>query len=380
VRVLLDVSAVPAQPVGAGVYTVELARGLGRLDDVELVLLTRRGDAARWGEWAPGATIVAEVPDARPARLAWEQTRAPSVADRHDVAVWHGPHYSMPVRLGVPAVVTIHDLTFFDHPEWHERAKVLFFRRMIRAAAARAAALVCVSEFTAQRLRAVCAPAGSTTVIPHGVDHDRFHPAADAAADAVGDRALLAAHGIREPFIGFVSTLEPRKNVPGLVRAFAAIAAEHPEVQLVLGGGAGWGLEAVRQAIEASGVATRIARPGRLSDAAVAALYRRAAVVAYPSFAEGFGLPALEALACGAPLVTSTGSALGEVVGDAAITAAPGDDAALADALRAALAPSTATRLRAAGPARAHAFRWETSVAAHVACYKSVVRVGGESR
>lgn len=365
----MDVSAVPAEPVGAGVYTVELARGLARSQDVDLVLATRRRDAARWSQIAPRAEVIAEVPDTRPARLAWEQLRAPGLARRLQIDLWHGPHYTMPLRLTVPSIVTVHDLTFFDHPEWHERSKVLYFRRMIAASTARANGIVCVSLATEQRLITRLAPVGVVQVIPHGVDHDRFSPEADAAAD----RVLLARHGVREPFIGFVSTIEPRKNAPGLVRAFARIAPDYADLQLVLAGGTGWGLEAVRAAIEGSGVATRIARTGRLPDDAVPALFRRAAVIAYPSFEEGFGLPALEALACGAPLVTSSNSSLGEVVADAALIVAPGDDRALADALRTALEPDTAARLRAAGPAQAKSFRWEFSVEAHIALYQKFV-------
>ena len=95
------------------------------------MLLARRGDAPRWRAIAPAALVQAVVPAARPARLAWEQVRGPQLAARLRADVWHGPHYTMPARLRIPAVVTVHDLTFFDHPEWHERAKVLFFRRAI---------------------------------------------------------------------------------------------------------------------------------------------------------------------------------------------------------------------------------------------------------
>ena len=139
VRVLLDVSAVPARPVGAGMYTVALASGLAAHADVDLHLLTRTDDEDRWATIAPAAEVHGAAPVRRPARLAWEQARAGAGRARAP-DVWHGPHYTMPLRAGVPCVVTIHDLTFFDHPEWHERSKVVFFRRMIRAAARRAAA------------------------------------------------------------------------------------------------------------------------------------------------------------------------------------------------------------------------------------------------
>ena len=372
-RALLDVSAVPEHPVGAGVYTVELARGLAASGAVDLVLLARRNDGARWAAIAPGAEVHPLVPGPRPARLAWEQLVAPRVASRLAIDCWHGPHYTMPLRARVPVVVTIHDLTFFDHPEWHERSKVRFFTRMIRAGVRRAAVCVCVSRHTAARLAEVAPPAGDVVVAPHGVDHARFRPDGDGAAD----RGVLAAHGITEPYVGFAGTIEPRKDVPGLVRAFAAIAPRHPDLRLVLVGGDGWGAEAADVAIAASGVGERIVRTGYLPDAVIPALYRRAAVVAYPSFEEGFGLPALEALACGAPLVTTTGSATAEVVGDAALRVAPGDVEALAGAIERALEPGEAARLRSAALPRAALFTWEASVTAHLDAYERAVRARG---
>jgi glycosyltransferase involved in cell wall biosynthesis len=282
----------------------------------------------------------------------------------------------MPLRATVPCVVTIHDLTFFDHPEWHERSKVVFFRRMIRAAARRATLLVCVSAYTADRLRALVEPDADIVVVHHGVDHDRFV----ATGDETADLAALAAHGIVPPYIAFASTIQPRKNVPTLVRAFARVAASRPDLRLVLAGSDGWGAREALEAITASGVATRVIRPGYLRTATIAALFRRAAVVAYPSLEEGFGLPALEGLACGAPVVTSEGSALAEVVDAAALLVAPDDADALADALERVLdEPGLAERLRAAGPVRAADFTWAACVDRHVDAYERAAVAGARA-
>jgi glycosyltransferase involved in cell wall biosynthesis len=369
VRVLLDVSAVPARPVGAGVYTIAIARGVSARPEIDLHLLTRRGDTARWSDIAPAAAVHALAPNRRPARLVWEQTAGPRVARRVRPDVWHAPHYTMPLRSSAATMVAMHDLTFFDHPEWHERSKVVYFRKMIAASAHRADLIVTGSHDAAAGLETRFHPPGEIVVIHHGVDA-RFQPATDDPGARASDESRLAHHGISAPYIAFASTIEPRKDVPTLVRAFAQIAHDHPDVQLVLAGGDGWGVDEARAAIAASGVATRILRPGYVDDATLGALFRRAEVIAYPSLVEGFGMPALEALASGTPLVTTSGSALEEVVGDAALLVPPADPEALARALATVLDdPAVATRLRAAGPARASTFTWERSIDAHVDAY-----------
>jgi len=364
VRLLLDVSAVPTRPVGAGVYTLEIARGLARHPGVDLHLATRRLDGARWQELAPKATVHPEVPERRPARLIWEQTHAPRLARRMGADLWHGPHYTLPLRLDIPSVVTVHDLTFFEHPEWHEHSKVRFFRRMIRAATARAGAIIAVSPHTSRRLEAVLAPDAPIVIAEHGVDHDRF------VTDGPGDLESLARQGITPPFVAFAATIEPRKDVPNLIRAFAQVAGDRPDLKLVIAGRDGWGTEAVRDAAAQSGVTTRILRVGWMADNVLPAFFRRAEVVAYPSLEEGFGLPALEALACGAALVTTTGSAMEDVVGDAAALVSPRDTDALAASIaRLCDDPEARARLRAAGPRRASAFTWSASVDQHLAAY-----------
>ncbi|MEP6623536.1 MAG: glycosyltransferase family 1 protein [Acidimicrobiia bacterium] len=371
-RLLLDVSAVPARPVGAGVYTLEIARTLARRAELDLHLVTRRDDAVRWAEVAPDATVHAEVPSPRPARLAWEQVRAPQLAARVDADLWHGPHYTTPLRLPVPTVVTVHDLTFFEHPEWHERTKVAFFRRMIRASTVRAAAIISVSDHTERRLQAVLAPTAPTVVAVHGVDHQRF--------TAIDDRDLsrLGHAGIRPPYVAFAATLEPRKDVPTLIRAFSSIADARPELKLVIAGRDGWGAVAVRDAAAASGHTTAIMRVGWMDDDLLPAFFRQSETVAYPSLEEGFGLPALEALACGAALVTTTGSAMEDVVGSAALLVPPRDETALAGALRRVLTDaSVRNRLRAAGPSRASAFTWEASADRHLAAYAAALGENG---
>jgi len=380
IRVSLDVTAVPASPAGAGRYTLELAGTLSGRPEVDLTLVSRRHDAGRWEGLAgpPAAgTVLAAAPGPRPLRLAWEQLALPRLLTRSGVAVHHGPHYTMPERATVPVVVTVHDCTFFDHPEWHERSKVRLFRRAITVAARRAAVIVCVSATTAERLEEVCPVTAPVVVAPHGVDHDRFRPDEPAPG---ADRAAVAALGVDpdRPMVVFIGTMEPRKNVPALVRAFDEVADAHPEAVLVLAGQRGWGGDEVERAeMAAERHRNRIVRTGYVPDDAVPALLRSAAVVAYPSLAEGYGLPALEALACGAPLVTTSGTAMAELAAGAAVLVPPGDTADLAVAIDAVLSDagggSTAER-RQRGLAVAATRTWAASADRHLEAYRRAAR------
>ena len=375
-RLSLDVSAVPVHPVGAGQYTLELARQLAGRPDVDLVVVSRRRDGRRWAAMAPGAGLVAGAPEWRPGRLAWEQVRLPHLLRREAVTVHHGPHYTMPEHAPVPSVVTVHDLSFFEAPEWHQRSKVLLFRRAIKVAARRAAVVLCPSRSTAEELERWCQVKAPVVVAHHGVDLRRFGPTEPTPGS---DAALLAGVDDRlvdgSPFLVFVGTLEPRKDVPTLVRAFAAVAGRHPDTRLVLAGGAGWGADRVEEAVAASGLGSRILRTGYVPDEVIPALLRAAEAAVYPALYEGFGLPALEALACGARLVTTSGTAMEEVAAGAAVMVPPGDAGRLAGALEAVLdgeGADDARRQRGLAIAARHT--WAASADRHVEAYRQAAK------
>ncbi len=375
-RVALDVSAVPERPVGAGHYILQLAGQLSARPDIDLVLSCRAGDRSRWSTLVAEGNLLAAAPDTRPLRLAWEQFRLGPLLTASGASVHHGPHYTMPRHPPIPSVVTVHDLSFFDAPQWHERSKVAFFRRAIVRAAREAAVVICPSETTARSLRQWCRVSGELVVAPHGVDTDRFRPeepasGADAARLSGVDGRLTAGR----PLLVFVGTLEPRKDVPTLVRAFSAVASRHPEVLLVLAGGRGWGAGDVDAAVSASGFGTRIVQTGYVDDETIPALLRSATAVVYPSLYEGFGLPALEALACGAPLVTTQGTAMEEVAGESALLVPPGDPSALAEVLDNVLSGTgddgAGSRRRSLGFEIVERHTWERSADVHADAYRT---------
>ena len=281
VRVALDVSAVPARPVGAGVYTIALARGLAARDDIELHLRRppRRRPLGRARRPAPSVHAVA--PARRPARLAWEQLGAPAAraAARRRRLARSALHAAARARR-VPTVVTVHDLTFFDHPEWHERSKVVYFRRMIRAAGARADVVVCVSDFTDG------APARPLHTARRGRRRSaRRRPRALRARPrgGAGDHgAARARTASRRRTSRSAGRSNPARTCRRSSTRSRGSRREHPDLRLVLAGGDGWGVDEVRAAIASSGVATRVLRPGYLDDDALVALFRRAAAVVVP--------------------------------------------------------------------------------------------------
>ncbi|MDH2904538.1 MAG: glycosyltransferase family 1 protein [Actinomycetota bacterium] len=365
-KLALDTSAVPDQPAGAGRYVVELARRLpGR--GLDTTLVTRKGDDARWREYSPQATVAPRVPSARVARLFYEATRLGTSDVARAADVWHGPHYTMPRRGTTPSVVTIHDMTFFTNPEWHERAKVAFFRRAITYAAVHARAIVSVSEYTARLIDELLEGHAPVVVAPLGVDLDRF------TIEGADDERVLREHGLdtQVDYFLFVGTFEPRKGIDVLLDAFTTVATEHPLVELWLAGQHGWGVSEVEGRLATHPASARIRRLGFVPDGALAPLLRASRAAVYPSRGEGFGLPVLEALACGVPVVTSRDTVMEEVAGSCATLTAAGSATDLSRAMLELLSQSTLQRVQSAqrGRERAEQFTWARCVDQHLVAY-----------
>ena len=345
-------------PGGTAVAAVGLARALAARPDVDVVgIAARHSDAPTAGPLPPVPVVHSRLP--RPLLYeAWHRLGRPRVdrlAGGPDLV--HASGGAVPAT-ALPLVATVHDLAW-RHDPGHSTARG---RRLFEAwldDARGADLVVCPSQATRSDLCAVGFDDDRIRVVPLGADPVSVAP------DAV--TALRAEHGLEGPFVLWVGTAEPRKNLATLVDAMVRI----PDVPLVLVGPRGWNEDAARVTAPLGDRARII---GRVDEAAKHAWYAAADVFCLPSLLEGFGLPVLEAMGHGTPVVTSAGTATAEVVGDAGLVIDPTDADALAGALAGVLAdPDLAERLGGAGRRRAADMTWEAAAEATVAVYREVL-------
>jgi glycosyltransferase involved in cell wall biosynthesis len=366
-RIAIDYTPAVWQGAGIGRYTRELihavvAQGaahefclfyaaLGARNSQPSNLRDMRGLLERH---AHVRSVGIPLPPRRLAQL-WHRARAPLPIElvTGPVDLIHAPDFVPPPSFA-PAIVTVHDLSYMVHPECALPSVARYLSAAVPRGLRRAAAIMADSAATKRDLeRLLAIDPGRISVVYPGVGA-QFRPLP--AAELAPVRVRL---GLPERFLLFVSTIEPRKNLPRLLEAYAQLdqAIAPP---LVIGGRRGWMYEAVFAAIERLGLRDRVYMLDFVADNDLPALYNLAWAFVYPSIYEGFGIPPLEALACGTPVLTADNSSLPEVVGDAAVVVAADDTHAIAAGLQRIIQDDTLrARLRAAGPARAQRFRWE---------------------
>lgn len=312
---------------------------------------------------APGVTLAVERSAPYSAR---ELAALPLQMARHRLELYHAPHYVLPPLRPCPAVVTIHDLIHLRFPaQLPSLLASLYARVMFRVSVRSARRIIAVSEATRRELaERLGVPPDKVRVIPNGVD-GRFRPAADPRAPD----AALARLGLERPYVLFVGNPKPHKNLPRLLDAFAGL---DPKLgRLVLAGIPEGARGSVGREVAARGLGDRVRVLGVLPEETMPVLYQGAEILVLPSLWEGFGLPALEAMASGTPVVAAARGGLPEVVGEAGLLVDPTD----VDALRAAMYNlldnfSLRSELRARGLARARAFSWRRMAEATAAVYR----------
>jgi glycosyltransferase involved in cell wall biosynthesis len=358
--IAIDYTAALEQRGGIGRYTRELVKALARIDTQTSYRLFAAGQT--------GATL----PDPPGPNLAWKPTRIgsewlariwhrarmplPIECWTGPVDLLHAPDFTLPpTRRGTRTILTVHDLSFIQTPEAAAPGLRAYLNRVVPCSVSRADLVLADSEATRQDVIAFFrTPAEKLDVLYSGVGA-HFRPVRD------GDtlRAVRERYGIGgAPYILSLGTVQPRKNYDRLVEALHRL--DQPDLRLVIAGGKGWLDDPLYEKIAALGFGERVVFPGYVPDEDLPAFYSAARVFAFPSLYEGFGLPPLEAMACGVPVITSNVSSLPEVVGDAALLVDPYDVDALAEALAQALTDDRLRRtLIQRGYLRTKSFTWE---------------------
>jgi glycosyltransferase involved in cell wall biosynthesis len=356
---------------GVSTYSARLLEALGARADADLTLTAFVNDADF--NVAGVTKRRTRLPLHQPlARIAWEQTALPLELRGIDADLVHGLVNVLPLWGKTPGVVTVHDLSFVRLPEVLPAAKRAYLTRLCSASCRRARRVIAVSRQTADDVHKYFAvPTERIEIVPNGVGPE-FTP--DADFDAAKFRR---AHNLPERFVLYLGTLEPRKNLEQLLRAFAAwrswTAETDHDVELVVAGGKGWFYDQIFATVTELRLTNFVRFPGYIPTEDLVNWYRAAEVFVYPSLMEGFGLPVLEAMACGTPVICSDLPSLRDVAGDAALFFHPQDEPELVQCLeRALISPSVRHHLRKAGLERAAHFSWARTAEATLDVYRAV--------
>ncbi|MFN0072821.1 MAG: glycosyltransferase family 4 protein [Chloroflexota bacterium] len=378
-RIAVDYTAAVNQTAGIGRFVRSLISAVVAIDQQNQYLLVH----AR-----PNAGAVLEFPSARNVtrrelpvserwlNILWHRANLPIPINIFTGAVdlIHSPDFVLPPLRHTPSILTVHDLAFLLFPECAHESLREYLLRVVPRSARRASFIVADSENTANDVICLLGiPPDRVAVVPGGVD-PRFRPVEEPARLAAMRQQLGVG---TSPYVLFVGVIEPRKNLQGLIQAFELVKQRQKlPHKLVVVGRRGWLADGIFETFEQSPVRDEIIFPGFIADADLPTLYSAAATLVMPSFYEGFGLPLLEAMACGTPVVSSNAASLPEVVGNAAPQVDPNDIEALAEALTRVLMDEELRALnRVRGLERAARFTWEAAAVKLLNVYE---RVGAE--
>ncbi len=361
-KILLDFTQIPITRTGVGVYAENLVRELSaQLSENDVLVLLLQSDEAIIRDFARKyrnisvCLLPSKIFRHRVLLMLFEQLLMPLLLWRDKIDIVHSLHYTHPLFSPCPRVVTIHDLTFILFPELHTRGRRLIMPFFIRHAMKHAEALIFVSDATRRDAESLMPGGqGMHAVVPLGVELKDFIVMPTETPD------VLAKLSIHNPFLLFLGTIEPRKNIERLINAFENIANDYPELHLVVAGKLGWNFAGILEKATSSKFKHRIHMLGFISDYEKKYLLSACSVLVYPSLYEGFGLPVLEGMAAGAPVVTSNVSSLPEVAGNAALQINPFSVENMTEAIEQILRePKEALRLNALGKQRAAEFDWK---------------------
>lgn len=365
----IDLSAAAHERAGLGRYAASLAEAL-LAEGVPLTAFVNDASASHLRPPLSDLPTVTAGLSRKPWRVRAALTYAggPSVAALRDLRLFHATEHLLPRIPGARTVFTLHDTAYLLFPQHHLPRNRIFLRLMMPRFLRQADRIIAVSENTRREaLRSYDLDPARIDVIPEGVD-GRFRPDVEpAAVEEVRRRYALPSR-----FVLTVGTIEPRKNLTTLLEAYVTLRGRHPGVGLVIAGGKGWMYESFFERLGELGLEGDVVLTGYVPDDDVPALLNAAEVFAFPSEFEGFGLPPLEAMACGIPVVSSNAASLPEVVGDAGVLLPPRDVPAWVQALDTLLGDPAARADRgAAGIARSRPFTWSAAARRTLEVYRS---------
>jgi glycosyltransferase involved in cell wall biosynthesis len=364
---------IPGGVGGTESYLRNLIRALEHIDrDDEFVIFTNAENAGTFGLSAPNFREVRSPVRAvsRPQRILWEQLGLPLQVARERLDVLHSGGYTAPLLTTAANVVTIHDLNYHYFPEDWSRSALIANQVLIPLVARRSTRVITDSHSSERAIAEVLrVPSSKIDVVHLGVDGN-LAPAAAGEESAVREKYRLDG-----PFMLSVTASHPHKNLDGLLRAYERACADWPKPPpLVIVGIKGRHQEALESMLEEKGAHGRVVLTGWIEAPTLAALYRAAHLFVFPSKYEGFGFPVLEAMISGVPVVSSNATSLPELTGDAAVSIDPGDDAALAAAMRKTFEDEALRRgLVARGRAQAARFTWRRAAEATLDSYRKAV-------
>ncbi|MEX2246427.1 MAG: glycosyltransferase family 1 protein [Dehalococcoidia bacterium] len=372
-RIAIDATSVPTRPAGSGVYAIELVRALAGRDD-------RRDGYAVFtrGSWFDDAVagrknwrIERVAAGSRSARLLWEQARLPVALRSLGIDVLHSTHHTLPVLpVRTKRVVTVHDVTFFRLPERYTPARRLYMQTLTRTASRAADAIIVPSQTVRDDAIAALGIPASRVHVVYEAAAAQYRPLDRDDAETVAHR-----YGLDAPYILSVGSIEPGKNRARLIRAMRALRDEGIDHTLAVVGQKAWHYEEEFALVRDLGMRDRVVYLDYVRAGDLPALYNAAAVFAFPSLYEGFGLPVLEAMACGVPVLTSNLSATAEIAGDAALLVDPTSVEQIREGLRQLLTTAILRHdLRRRGLERAAQFSWARAADETHAVYEHVAR------
>lgn len=376
-RIAIDTTALLPKMTGVDTYLVQLVFHLAKVDSRNeyLILHNREDRRVFTGKLPPRFHLLPISARPRPVRLFSQQIAMPAAAALWNAEVVHSPSFIMPyLRGSATHVLTIHDMTSFSHPECHIRLRRSeLYKRMLLASLRRADLVIVPSQSTREAILSVLpdfrAERIHVTVPGIGEDFRLF--------DHTFVQNVVARLTLPQPYILYVGTLEPRKNLPTLVESYRRLVESRAiKEHLVLAGKLGWGYQSLLRQIRVPSLRGKVHLAGYLDQEHLPAVYAGARLFVYPSLYEGFGFPPLEAMACGVPVISTKSSSLLENLKDAAELVEPNDINGLADAMRSLLTDDDRrAALRAQGLERASRYRWEHTARETMKAYHVAARM-----